>query len=562
MIDYVGIITTGGIVLFNKYLEEEAKQESTRQEVKEFVREVFLSEKIRNDKKLLVNQHSFIYEHDPERNLVYLVAFPENFQSSVYQTFLNNLVSFVESLISQKTHHLDLLNILHDRNTLWEEISEILYSSFNEAEEKKGSAVKEDTKKTVQKDQTTKNPKVVKEAKPQTTWDPLMQSTNNSKSNKQTENQLNYNREKTGEESVETYRQKYLLTDSNSKNDSFIDLSSGEETEEVVLVKPSLFSRFKSSLGKLSEGKNLDEKTIKPIVDSFRDELIKKNVAFEIADKICVNLTQKLVNSKSDLLTSTKSLVKSTLKDSLTSILTPKNNIDLLAMALKKKEEGRPFVVTFIGVNGVGKSTNLAKVAYMFKTNGFSVLLAACDNFRSGAVEQLKKHAECLEVPIFERGYKDDSANIAKDAIAEASTKKIDVVLIDTAGRMQDNEPLMKALARLVNLNNPDVVLFIGEALTGNDGVDQLVKFNSALKELSAKVDYGFNPSLMTNSKGTGREIDGIILSKFDTVDDKVGAALSLTYATGKPIVFLGVGQKYQNLQKPNIDLVVKSLLR
>lgn len=228
--------------------------------------------------------------------------------------------------------------------------------------------------------------------------------------------------------------------------------------------------------------------------------------------------------------------------------MTPKRNIDLLSLALKKKQEGRPFVVTFVGVNGVGKSTNLAKVAYLFKSNNFSVLLAACDNFRSGAVEQLKTHGRCLDIPVYDRGYKDDTANIARCAIAEAISKGIDVVLIDTAGRMQDNEPLMKALARLVNLNNPDVVLFIGEALVGNDGIDQLNKFNSALKEFSTSLR---DQRISNQSSGDhwnpleGREIDGIILSKFDTVDDKVGAALSLTYSTGKPIVFIGTGQKY-----------------
>ena len=106
--------------------------------------------------------------------------------------------------------------------------------------------------------------------------------------------------------------------------------------------------------------------------------------------------------------------------------------------------------------------------------------------------------------------------------------RKVDVILIDTAGRMQDNEPLMKSLARLVKLNNPDLILFIGEALVGNDGLDQLNKFNRALIDLSDKDNI--------------REIDGILLSKFDTVDDKVGAALSMTYSSGKPIVYVGVG--------------------
>jgi signal recognition particle receptor subunit alpha len=126
--------------------------------------------------------------------------------------------------------------------------------------------------------------------------------------------------------------------------------------------------------------------------------------------------------------------------------------------------------------------------------------------------------------------------------------RKVDVILIDTAGRMQDNEPLMKSLARLVKLNNPDLILFIGEALVGNDGLDQLNKFNKALIDLSDKDNI--------------REIDGILLSKFDTVDDKVGAALSMTYSSGKPIVYVGVGQKYIHLKKLNVKTIVHALLQ
>ena len=129
-------------------------------------------------------------------------------------------------------------------------------------------------------------------------------------------------------------------------------------------------------------------------------------------------------------------------------------------------------MIAFIGVNGVGKSTNLAKVAYLLKNNGFKISLVACDNFRAGAVEQIKQHGKNLSIPVYDRGYKEDPADIAFAAIQEATQKKMDVVLIDTAGRMQDNEPLMKALSRLVAVNNPDMVIFIGEALAGNDSID------------------------------------------------------------------------------------------
>jgi signal recognition particle receptor subunit alpha len=134
--------------------------------------------------------------------------------------------------------------------------------------------------------------------------------------------------------------------------------------------------------------------------------------------------------------------------------LTPKRNIDVLKEALQAKSKGQVFSMAFIGVNGVGKSTSLAKMAYYLKTKGnLKVMLAACDNFRSGAVEQLATHAACLDIPIYEKGYKDDPAIIAKEALQEARNKHYDVVLIDTAGRMQGNEKLMRQLAKLVHMN-------------------------------------------------------------------------------------------------------------
>lgn len=151
-------------------------------------------------------------------------------------------------------------------------------------------------------------------------------------------------------------------------------------------------------------------------------------------------------------------------------------------MATAAKAKGQVYSIAFIGVNGVGKSTSLAKTAYYLKTKGnMRVMLAACDNFRAGAVEQLETHARCLDIPVYQKGYKDDPANIAKEALNEAKNKKFDVLLIDTAGRMQGNEALMKALAKLVHVNKPDTVLMVGEALVGNDAIDQLTKFNKSL---------------------------------------------------------------------------------
>lgn len=241
--------------------------------------------------------------------------------------------------------------------------------------------------------------------------------------------------------------------------------------------------------------------------------------------------------------------VKAVLQDAIETQLTPKKSIDVLRAALAAKNAGRVYTIVFLGVNGVGKSTNLAKVAYYLKhKGGLNPLICACDTFRAGAVEQLKTHSRCLDVPLFERGYGKDPADIAKHAIAHAASNGMDVVLVDTAGRMQDNEPLMRALAKLVAINTPDLVLFVGEALVGNDAIDQVSKFNRSL------IDMSHDPR---NPRG----IDGMLLTKYDTVDDKVGAALSMVYVTGQPIVFVGNGQKYTHLRKLQAKDVCKTLL-
>ncbi|CAG8737675.1 14149_t:CDS:2, partial [Acaulospora morrowiae] len=250
-----------------------------------------------------------------------------------------------------------------------------------------------------------------------------------------------------------------------------------------------------------------------------------------------------------------QSTVKQSMEAAAKRILTPKTSIDLLRDISQAQAESRPYTMCFIGVNGVGKSTNLSKTCFWLLQNGLKVLIAACDTFRSGAVEQLRVHVRNLNalgqnstVELYERGYGKDAAGIAKDAINYGKVNKFDVVLIDTAGRMQDNEPLMRALAKLVSVNNPDKIIFVGEALVGNEAVDQLTKFNQALKDFSGLQ----NP----------RHIDGIILTKFDTIDDKVGAALSMAYTTGQPILFVGTGQTYTDLKNMKVSHVVQALLK
>mmetsp|Transcript_68159 Transcript_68159/g.102774 ORF Transcript_68159/g.102774 Transcript_68159/m.102774 type:complete len:289 (-) Transcript_68159:11-877(-) len=288
-------------------------------------------------------------------------------------------------------------------------------------------------------------------------------------------------------------------------------------------------------------------------MEQFKNHLTEKNVAAEIAKSLCDSVAKSLEGTKLSTFGSAKKIVNEAMAASLTRILTPKKQIDIMRDIRAANASGRPYSIVFVGVNGVGKSTSLSKVCSWLQQNGLKILIAACDTFRSGAVEQLKVHASRLDVPLFEQGYGKDASHIAAAAIKKGQQDGVNVVLVDTAGRMQDNEPLMKALSSLVHFNEPDLVLFVGEALVGNDGVHQLQNFNRSLELLSTKT---------TTKSKKDTIIDGVMLTKFDTIDDKVGAAVSMVYSTGIPIMFVGVGQHYQDIKKLNVGVIVKALLK
>ncbi|XP_072282583.1 signal recognition particle receptor subunit alpha [Pyxicephalus adspersus] len=346
-----------------------------------------------------------------------------------------------------------------------------------------------------------------------------------------------------------------------------------EDEEEIPTVKsntsaPAKPSNKKSSFGGmfgmlkgLVGAKSLTLEDMEPVLEKMKDHLIAKNVAADIALQLCNSVAKRLEGKVMGTFSTVTAAVKQALQESLVQILQPKRRVDVLRDVMESQRLRRPYVITFCGVNGVGKSTNLAKISFWLIENGFSVLIAACDTFRAGAVEQLRTHTRRLNslhppqqhkgrtmVQLYEKGYGKDAAGIAMEAISYARNQSFDVVLVDTAGRMQDNAPLMTALAKLIAVNMPDLVLFVGEALVGNEAVDQLVKFNKALADHS----MAEKPRL----------IDGIILTKFDTIDDKVGAAISMTYITGQPIVFVGTGQTYCDLRSLNAKAVVSALMK
>ena len=197
--------------------------------------------------------------------------------------------------------------------------------------------------------------------------------------------------------------------------------------------------------------------------------------------------------------------------------------------------EDTPVVIMLVGVNGTGKTTTAAKIAKRLQNNGHSVIAAAGDTFRAGAIQQLEAHCDNLGIRCISSQRGGDTAAISRDAIESAQAKDIDVVLVDTAGRMQNKTNLMNELNKVKRVANPHLTLFVGDSLAGNDAVDQARMFQEIM------------------------QFDGAVLTKLDT-DAKGGAGLSIAFATGRPIVFAGVGQGYDDLMQFDPDWLLDQL--
>ncbi|RPB07678.1 P-loop containing nucleoside triphosphate hydrolase protein [Morchella conica CCBAS932] len=308
------------------------------------------------------------------------------------------------------------------------------------------------------------------------------------------------------------------------------------------------FGFFRNIVG----GKTLTKADLEKAMTAMQEHLSKKNVAREAAVQVTESVEKSLIGQKTGSFQSIEATVKAAVEASLRKILTPTNSLDLLREIQTKRSGSskRPYVISIVGVNGVGKSTNLSKICFFLLQNKFKVLIAACDTFRSGAVEQLRVHARNLKelsereggvVELYEKGYGKDAANIAKDAVAFGEAEGFDVVLIDTAGRRHNDQRLMSSLEKFAKFAEPDKILMVGEALVGTDSVQQARNFNAAF--------------------GNARTLDGFIISKCDTVGDMIGTLISMVFATGIPVVFLGTGQNYQDLRTLNIAWAVKLLM-
>ena len=274
--------------------------------------------------------------------------------------------------------------------------------------------------------------------------------------------------------------------------------------------------------------KKLTEEKFNELFEELELILLQNNVAYEVVEKIKEKLAEKLIGENMSEIN-----LEEELKKAIESVLiNPPDFIEEIRKTLSVK---RPFVICFVGINGSGKTTTIAKIAYLLKKEKFSVCFAAADTFRAASIEQIQEHANNLKVHLIKKGYNADPASVAYDAIQYAKKHYIDVVLIDTAGRMQNQDSLMREIEKIVRVNKPDMKIFVGESITGNDAIEQAKKFNETI------------------------DISGIILSKAD-VDEKGGTAISVSYVTKKPILFLGTGQKYEDLKEFKKENLIKQI--
>jgi len=278
-----------------------------------------------------------------------------------------------------------------------------------------------------------------------------------------------------------------------------------------------------SSAAKSFGQKELKEKDIEEVLFELEVALMESDVATEVIDSLKSDLKQKLIGTTVEK-EQVANIVKQTLRQNISNLFDAAGKIDILANITKKKETGEPYIVLFLGINGTGKTTTLAKVAHLLQQNKFSVVIAAADTYRAGAIEQLSEHAKRLNLKIIAQNYGSDPAAVARDAVLYAKSHEIDCILIDTAGRMQTSKNLMDQIAKITKVVNPDLKLFVGDSLAGNDTVNQAREFHQYTK------------------------FDGAILAKSDA-DARGGAAISIVKVTSTPILYLGVGQEYKDLK-------------
>jgi len=298
------------------------------------------------------------------------------------------------------------------------------------------------------------------------------------------------------------------------QTDKQIEDSIKAELERTYQTRKSISQTIQKDT---SSGRKISEEKLDDLLWELEVGLLESDVAYNVIESIKKDIKKELQNvplKRGNI----NEIVENVLRHAISHVL-ESNNFDFNEFI---ETEEKPIVIMFVGVNGSGKTLSIAKMATILKNKGYSSVMAAGDTFRAGAIEQLGIHAEKIGVKIIKQGPGADPAAVAYDAIEHAKAKHKDVVLLDTAGRMQTNVNLMDEMAKIKRVAQPDLILFVGDALAGNDAVEQAKRFNEIVG------------------------LDGVILTKVDT-DAKGGSALSVAYTIGKPLLFIGVGQEYDD---------------
>ncbi len=280
------------------------------------------------------------------------------------------------------------------------------------------------------------------------------------------------------------------------------------------------FSIATKSIGQ----RDLSEKDLEYSLRDLQLGLLESDVAQEVIDDFSAKLKKDLLGLKLEKDDKSEELIRSKFQNVIAEMFAKTGKVDLINKIKTKRElKSGPFIVVFLGINGTGKTTTVAKVANLLRKNGISVVLAAADTHRAGAIEQLSQHGQKLALKVIAQRYGADPSAVGRDAVDYGRKHHIDAVLIDTAGRMQTAKNLMDEIGKIVKVVKPDIKIFIGDSLAGNDTINQAREFFEYTK------------------------FDGAILTKIDA-DAKGGSAISIVYATSKPIVYLGVGQGYDDI--------------
>ncbi len=299
-----------------------------------------------------------------------------------------------------------------------------------------------------------------------------------------------------------------------------------------------VFELLKNAIGGLVEKvkyRTLSREELDRLLADTLLELVAADVAYEVAEGIVDSVRRSLEGVKVERGSKVERIVLNTLRSKLLELV-DRGSIDLLEAVKAKCSRGEPYVIVFFGVNGVGKTTTIAKIAYMLKNNGVTPVLAAADTFRAGAQEQLEIHASRLGVPLVKGRYGSDPASVAHDAIEYAKARRLCAVLVDTAGRMHVDYDLMGEMRKIVRVAKPDLKILVVDALTGGDAVEQARRFNEEVG------------------------VDAVIVAKVDA-DAKGGSIISISSVIGKPVVYVGVGQGYEDLKPFNPHEYVNTIL-